>query len=257
VSRRRDPVGCAPHLGTRLHIAESAGRPIEVREHQGLRWMHLGCAAVQSVVRMNRPEQPLLPYTRAMLGALLFHERPRRLLNLGLGGGTFERFLVARTPGLEVTSVESSAAVIDVARRFFMVPEAHPVVHATAQGFLDQAQAPYDLALCDLHGGSGHPQALSGAPFYARVAQCLSPTGVFALNLLPDGEAQMLEVLRAVRTHFEWMLILEFRDYRNIVLFALNRPPPPGAALEARARVLRSRIGIGLGALPARLRRLP
>lgn len=255
MKQREDLPACSPHVGTRLHIDTREGRPIEVREHHGLRWMHLGCEAVQSVFRVARPEQPLLPYTRAMLAALLFLERPRRLLNLGFGGGTFERLLLARTSGLDLTSVESNAAVIEVARRFFAIPDRYPVVNATAEDFLGEAHAPYDIVLCDLHGERHHPDALFGAPFYARIARGLSPEAVLTVNLLPHGEAQMLDVLRAVRTHFEWVLFLEFPDHRNVVLFALNHPPPQTEVLETRAR--RLQLGIGLGEFPARLHRLP
>jgi len=63
---------------------------------------------------LSKPYQLLLPYTEAMLAGLVIIEQPKRLLNLGLGGGSFLRFFNKTWPKLLVGSVDSRFEVIDL-----------------------------------------------------------------------------------------------------------------------------------------------
>ena len=51
-----------------------AGRraSVEVSEEDGVRSLHLGGDAIQSSIRLDRPDELALDYTRAMMAFLLF-----------------------------------------------------------------------------------------------------------------------------------------------------------------------------------------
>ena len=80
--------------------APSAARAaVQISEQNGLRLMHLGDDAIQSRMRLDRPDQLSLAYTRAMMGGLLFAPQARDFLMIGLGGGNRFQFLAKGLEG--------------------------------------------------------------------------------------------------------------------------------------------------------------
>ncbi len=95
---------------------------IKVCENDVFRWLTLNSDIVQSLISLTQPDRVLLPYTHAMLLALVFKQEPLRLLNLGAGCGTFERFFFKNFPDTAITSVESNVDIINVSREYFHLP---------------------------------------------------------------------------------------------------------------------------------------
>ena len=50
---------------------------LEVTEERGLRTLHLGNCAIQSAMRVSRPWDLELAYTRTMMGFLMFNPAPQ------------------------------------------------------------------------------------------------------------------------------------------------------------------------------------
>lgn len=247
----------SPQDGDILHVETSAEQRIEVREFASLRWLTFGGNAMQSVMCVDTPELPLQPYNIAMLAALLFQPRPKRLLNLGFGGGTFERFFRTHYPDLSLTSVESNAAVIRLAKRHFQIPEDYPVIHESAEDFLAGDRGRYHMVFCDIFDANYHPRCLFDHRFYLQALRHLKADGVFAVNLLPATTSELLQIVQAVRQHFPWTLQLDFPDHHNSVLFGLRQEAPDTAELEKMAAVLSTKTGLNLTSIPARLKRFP
>lgn len=249
--------GLSNQDGRLLHCIDEHGLHLEVRQQGDLRWLHFGGHAIQAMMRMDKPEELLLPYNVAMLGALLFAPHPQSLLNLGLGSGSFERFFRARLPHIRVTSVESSAAVIDTAKQFFLIPEKQNIFHQSAEDFLTRHKKKYDLIFCDMFEGDSHPGFMEQAPFYALLARSLREDGAVAINLLPRNDDELLQILLAIRQNFSWVLLMEFPEHRNIVLFLLKHEPEEKEQLTRRAAELSTSLKLELNDIPARMLRLP
>ncbi|HEX7813156.1 MAG TPA: hypothetical protein VF460_14720 [Burkholderiales bacterium] len=96
---------------------------VEVSEKDGIRSLHLGSDTVQSSMKLADPAELVLSYTRAMMAFLLFEPQPRRILMIGLGGGSLAKFIYHRMPSAEVVAVECEPAVLFAARQYFHVPE--------------------------------------------------------------------------------------------------------------------------------------
>jgi spermidine synthase len=79
--------------------AKSGRASVEVSEEDGVRSLHLGGDAIQSAIRLDRPDELALDYTRAMMAFLLFQPSPREVLMIGLGGGSMARYIHQRMPG--------------------------------------------------------------------------------------------------------------------------------------------------------------
>jgi spermidine synthase len=230
---------------------------IEIHQSDNLRWMSFGDKAVQSVIDLQEPTRLVLPYTEAMTAALLFNPLPQRILNLGLGGGSFERLFLQKLPDASLTSVESSREVIGLSRQYFLLPADYAVEVATAQQFLAASDDTFDLILCDLHEKGMPAPCLYQDEFYRDALAALSDCGVMAINLLPASESDLMNVLLALRHHFDWTLLLDFVDYRNIVIFLLSQPPPDRELLWERAHDLETLLDVDLDDIPRRLRPLP
>ena len=114
-----------------------------VDETAAVRSLQFGTEARQSTMFRHDPNTLALSYTQCMVTSLLFADAdPRQALVFGLGGGSMVKYLLAQCPACRVDAVERRAAVIDVAHRFFQLPEAHPrlaVYSEDATSFLSTA----------------------------------------------------------------------------------------------------------------------
>jgi spermidine synthase len=243
--------------GERLHIESNKNQVIEIRQMNNLRWMHFGSDAIQSVVDIEEPSKPQQDYISAMIAGLIFPQRPNKSLNLGVGGGTIERFFIEHFADRLLTSVEANKSVIQLAHRFFFVPDQYPIINDTAENFIRRDNATYQIIFCDISAAQHHAQCLFDHQFYRRLFQRLSADGILVINLLPDSEQALLDILQAIRRYFDWGFILEFPNHRNILLYCLKQKPPASNELESRSLALSKRTKLDLNEITTRLIRLP
>ncbi len=204
---------------SRLYAAHGA----EVREYDHYRWLHLGGDLIQSAVDCHAPERLLNPVNASMLTALVFLPQYRSILNLGFGGGAFERFFGKYLPDSNVDSVESDEIVIHLAREFFFIDLECPVYLQSAEQFLTGCDQQYDLILCDLFAEEKHPASFYDTDFYRGCQRCLHAHGVLVMNLIPADERDMTAILLPLRQSFRYSGLLQLPDHDNAILFASNQ----------------------------------
>jgi spermidine synthase len=139
----------------------------------------------QTAVDLSDPERLVLPYTRAMLAAALVQPEPRRVLQLGLGGGAMNRYLRRVFPAADLTTAEIDGTVRDMAVEFMgFQPDARDVVVIEdARAFLRARREKWDWILVDAYSGGSVPPHLKTKEFYELLRERLAPGGVVALNL--------------------------------------------------------------------------
>jgi len=239
--------------GTLIYKSDSDGISIEVRELGNFRWMHFGSHAVQSALDLRSPSLPQDPYSIAMLAALLFQQQPAQVLNLGVGGGSIERFFSEFYQHTRLTSVELSDEVIRVAQEYFFVDKDHRIIQGAAEHFVSSDHRIHDIIFCDIFTVDEHPAALSSSDFYEELARRLSDDGILVVNLLPKSESELLAILQALRGAFPWGYLLEFPDHRNIEVFCFKQQSFALEYLEPRAQVIKDATGLDLRTIPSRL----
>lgn len=57
-------------------------------EDGAVRSLHFTIGEIQSSMRLDRPDELEVDYTRTMMGFLLLASRPRYIAMIGLGGGS-------------------------------------------------------------------------------------------------------------------------------------------------------------------------
>ncbi len=226
---------------------------IEVRQWQEYRWLHIGDESVQALMLLNAIDQVVLPNIQALLSALLFCPAPKCLLNLGLGGGSLERYLDSRRPEIKIKSVESSKQVIKIAKDYFHLPENIDVIDDSAENFLSTHNDIYDIILCDIFVADAQASCLYDNDFYASIYNCLDKEGVLAINILPESEEDVINVLLPIKNHFDYIYLLEFPDYTNAIIFASCRKLPSMVELKKRANGLLKKTDLDLTDIPERL----
>jgi len=263
-------------------ISEASGRPargrspartaVHISEERGLRLMHLGDDAIQSRMRLDRPDELSLAYTRAMMGGLMFMPRARDFLMIGLGGGSLAKFIHRRLPRARVTAVEINAQVLIAARTMFGVPRDGKRFTALlgdgAKVVRTLEPASYDIVLLDAYCGGRQVPAITRRAFYERVRGVLRPGGVLVVNCIadqPELRGYLDNLCRAFGGRV-WAVPTPPDD--NLVVFALGPSveEPTMESLRPRAVDWQARLSLpfrrwvrDLRAVPhsSELRRIP
>ncbi len=167
--------------------------PIDISEESGVRYLHFGSSWIQGAMRISRPWNLELEYTREMMTSLLLRDGsrwPKRVLLIGLGAASLTKFLYRNRPLSHLTVVEIEPAVVAAARHFFKLPEDDKRIHIVIGDGADYILASdkkFDLILVDGFNEHAHPGQLNSLPFYQACRSRLSEQGIMAVNLLSRG----------------------------------------------------------------------
>jgi spermidine synthase len=176
---------------TLVHQERSAWQTIVVVDHNLRRCLRFGAGPGglnQSCMSLDQPQRLHFEYTRAMVAAtMLWQPQPRRLLVIGLGGGSIPMALATLLPDAHIDAVEIDPAVIRTAEHYFGFRPG-PRLRAYAQDgrdFVSAARARgdrYDAVLLDAFDQDGIPPALFTVAFLDDIRQVLADEGAFLAN---------------------------------------------------------------------------
>ena len=242
---------------TLLFRCEQDGRPIQVHEHAGERWIYTGEQSILSMMQLATPADPMMPNHVAMLGSMLFGQVPQSVLCLGAGTGAFERFFADRLPATTIVSVDTSEILVSLARQYFAMPDNYHVQIQSAEQFLHSNDRQFDLILCDIFQGDDHPACLTDPEFYSSAARGLANGGVMAINLSPQNEQALIDILLPLRSSFAQVILVKLADYGNVIVYALRHRPHDTDSLRACARQLSRQLRLDLHSLPEQCSVLP
>ena len=258
--------GTFPHAMSflsRWRLKKSAGddESVYVSERHGVRSLHIGSDTVQSSMRLTRPNDLELSYTRSMMGFLLFAPAPQKVLMIGLGGGSLAKFIYHRLPGTRVQAVEVNPRVVAIARQSFHVPadgERFEVLVADGAAHVEREDVFADVALIDGYEADAHVEELASPAFYSACRQRLRPGGVMVVNLW-GGDKLFYTLTKRIEDAFPaGTLCLPAERPGNVAVFGFERSPGPleWSALEARARELEDAYGLEFGKFVESLKKM-
>lgn len=183
----------------------------------------------QSVVKPGDPDHLELAYARVALTGLALCEEPRRILVVGLGGGSLPMFLRKHYPAAVIDVAEIDPDVVDVARQFFGFREDQLMRAHVGDGrqFIENARQGYDIIFLDAFGARDVPKHLTTKEFLLAVRRALVPSGVVVSNVWRPSANPLYDSM--VRTHqetFDELFILDVPGDVNNILLALPRRQP-------------------------------
>jgi spermidine synthase len=200
---------------------------IVAEDDQGIRTLLFGGEGVrQSVVKVGDPDHLELPYARAMVSGLALCPDPKRVLVVGLGGGTIPSFLHKHYPQTQIDAVEIDPVVVEVAKQFFGFREDATQKAYVQDGrqFIEERPNVYDVIFLDAFGSENIPYHLATREFLEAVRRAVTAQGVVLADVWGPGSNPLYDsMVRTYQEVFDELYILEVRGSGNRILIAVPR----------------------------------
>lgn len=222
---------------------------IDVSESFGVRSLHLGTSAIQSAMRVAKPDALELAYTRAMMAFLLFHPDPEEILMIGLGGGSLAKFVHRNMGDTKTVVVEISEKIVSIARSMFFLPEDDErleVLVDDGAAYLPGRSDCADVIMIDAYDGHSPPESLTSLSFYSYAREALKPQGVLVVNLWGSDKTFPVYLSRIEAAFGGHTLCLPTEKHGNIIVFGFKHVAGNPSWLDLRedAKLLSAKYGL-------------
>ncbi len=220
-----------------------------VVEVDGLRMLKLN-EGLDSFHSAWRPGEVLtgLYFDSFLLPALLAPQDirgRRRVMVIGLGGGTMARQIHEIDPQVEVIGVEIDPELIDLGMAWLgLTPEMASLVPTDGRVALRVNSEPVGAILCDAYSDQIYvPHHLCTREFFEEMRDQLLPGGIVALNVggITRDDAVLSAIATTLASVFSGVELARVPGSRNWILLGWNGVP---AGLEMRRRIL-AESGLG------------
>jgi len=180
-----------------------------------------GLDPIQSEMSLSKPHDLVLSYTRAMMAALPLADHQRRILLIGLGGASMQKFLHDLLPETALETVEIDPEVVRIARKFFgFKPDDNQVVHVgDGRAFIENSKKRYDIIFLDAYGPDSIPYSLATQEFLEAVRDRLAEGGVVCSNLLTRNP-RFWDMVKTYAEVFPELQLIKPPRSGNAILFA-------------------------------------
>ena len=146
------------------------------------------------------------------------------ILQLGLGGGAINRFLLNQPDVQYLATVERYAEIIEIYRNYFgghSLDNLETLHLNSAERFLAKSgDKRFNYILLDLFDQNGMPEYCYQPAFYKALLKRLEENGIIAINVPFWTHNSLQTVFIALRKHFNHVAFIEIPAHENLVLFA-------------------------------------
>ncbi len=241
-----------------LFRADTQYHQITVTEANNIRTLHFDRSS-QSAIDLRDGYTSVIAYPNYMHLALTLKPDAKRVLVLGLGGGAITKRMWRDYPEMRIDSVEIDPVVVDVAERYFGLPEDErlSVTVADARRYIQASPDTYDIIIVDAYYADSLPFHLTTSEFFREVKKRLSPDGVVAYNVISPVGGEHSDLFRSmyrtatgVYDHL-WVFPIGIGadgavgTNRNIIVLATDADVPRSEVLARIESRLDGRVTIG------------
>jgi len=151
--------------------------------------------AVQSRYDLLMPDMPSLDYVKAMCVGLVFVPKPKKILVLGMGGGSLPKFYMKYAPEASLEIVDIRPSLFDIAQKHFGF-ELNTNSRFYEQDALEYLRLAanttnkYDLILIDVYI-EGPSDILAKPELWEYASKSLSPMGFCLSNVWREGKHEV------------------------------------------------------------------
>lgn len=191
---------------------------IRVEEDEEARYLYFD-QTLQSAMNLDDPTTLRLSYSRYTSLGMAFRPEAKRVLIIGLGGGSIPKKYKKVFPSLQIDVAEIDPEVIQVARKYFAVKE-EKNLHLHAQDgrlFLTHTAQHYDQILLDAYYSDAIPFHLTTREFFHIAEQKLTPNGIVVANIIGAVTGSRGKITRSVAKTMREV-------FPQIYVFATRRP---------------------------------
>lgn len=232
-----------------IHSERSLYRNILVEDGGDLRCLKFDerhSKTNQSCMYKSQPEKLVFNYTKLLFSGLLMIDDPKRILIVGLGGGTMSNTLHELYPEAYIDNVEIDPAVIKVAREYFGFFENERIKTYVRDGriFVKRAKLKkqsYDWIILDAFNGDYIPEHLLTVEFLQEVQSLLSDDGVLTSNTFSISELYAHESATYKAVFGDFYNVSNDRNGNRIIVAKKTGEESPEKIIE-RAKKLETRL---------------
>jgi spermidine synthase len=169
-----------------------ASAPITLSEENGVRYLHFGSPWVQGAMRIRRPFELEIEYTRDMMTWQEHLQAPKHIVQLGLGAGSLTKYCYKHFPRARITAVEINPAVVACCRQFFKLPADDARLTVVIDDAAHWVANPRNAKCCDvlqvdLYDALARGPVHDTVVFYSACRKALVPGGVMTVNVFGNG----------------------------------------------------------------------
>lgn len=237
-----------------LHTKDSQYHRIAVVEDDDSRYLRFD-SSFQSGMYPDDPFRTRFRYTDYLQLAFAYKPNARRVLYVGLGGGSAPKRTWRDFPGVRIDAVELDPEVVDVAYRWFELPRDPRVNVEVEDGrrYLVAEDGPWDAIVIDAFYSDSIPFHLATREFLDLARSRLAPGGVLVANIIGAVRGSESRLFRSMLRTYRSVLptvavhpVAEPGDddltaIRNIILVAGEGAAPSKRFLRERWEGVRRR----------------
>lgn len=212
-----------------VYTAFSAYHHIEVIDQGEFRILSFNGSRETRMYR-DIPLQGHFEYTEYFHTPWLWNTNVRRVLMIGLGGGSTQRSYQHYYTNVFVDTVEIDPVVVNVAKEYFSVKESatHKIYVNDGRVYLRRTTNIYDAILMDAYAttryGSSVPPHLTTKEFFLIARNHLTTNGVLAYNIIGQvrglNEDFVATIYRTLNEVFPRVYLFPANESQNVVLVA-------------------------------------
>jgi len=194
-------------------------------EDGGLRTMRFDRLR-QSAMDLQDPDRMVFQSMQYLHLVFAFHEDPKRMFFVGLGGGSAPRCFHRDYPTLMIDVAELDPEVVNLAKRYFLFQESERMKVQAVDGriFVNKTPHRYDVVFLDAYYADAIPFHLATQEFLQELKQKLTPNGIVVSNVI--GSVRGLDsklfrsILKTLRSEFAQTYVFPVEGVPNIIVIA-------------------------------------
>ncbi|MFA5776001.1 MAG: hypothetical protein WC988_00320 [Patescibacteria group bacterium] len=156
----------------------------------------------------------------------------KKVMVLGLGGGSMQHLLTKKFPGVHLTSVEIDKVMVDVAKKYFTLDEIpnHRIIVADALKVISVPeeygipQQSFQAVIVDIYCGQKYPDLGTSGNFFAGVKNLVIPGGLVVFNRVylehhQEQVNQFIDSLEGFFSNVKSVIIAGRTNSDNVIVF--------------------------------------
>lgn len=201
--------------------------------------------SLQSCMLKADHDKLVFDYSKAVMTGLLSTPNPKRILVLGLGGGSIPRVYAKLYPKAQIDVVEIDPAVVQVAADWFDFKASASMKVHTKDGrqFVKQAGVfgqSWDLVVLDAFNGDYIPEHMMTREFLEECKAILTPNGTLVANTFSRSQLYASESATYAAVFGRFINLKH--DDGNRLIIGRNGTPPTLAQLKAMVPTVQPRV---------------
>ena len=211
--------------GTEIFRCHDDLGPIRVFEEGSKRYLAFSEDSQQSAIDLSCPSDLVFDYTQAMLLSLIYFPSPKRIVLLGLGGGSLVHALHRYDPSILIDVAELRPQVIKVAQDWFSLPIDNDRLNlnaADAHEYMAEFNGEADLIFADVYNDHGMLDMQLESSFLTNCFNALNRNGLLVLNLWDEGKSTPPKAKQALREHFDGSCLACSISGDNLIVLAFK-----------------------------------